>query len=430
MVFNRPGRPNLYLAVPTRTGSVRRSTGTANKTIARMMARMLEEIGPSGRRDWEMLEAVVANRLTLGALFDAWRMNNVENLRARLADEDLTVHIPVWRAWLTDQVRPQSADRYVAHLRTLMPEGRAFLRSDFTGPAVTKWLASRTALVQKRRPSSKQSRRRENPPPRPVSGSSKRKYLAAVRSFAAYLRELGILTVNPARDVSAPRAAPPRCEFLDLQDATRVVEGAQAPYRAIFALAYGAGLEVSAILALVDADVSPQAREVRARGTKWWTRDRIARVADWAWPYVEAHLKTVLPGERLFRGIDRWKASNVHRERLRALGLPLLRLHDARHHFAVRWVRAGVPAELVARQLGHRDATMVLKVYGRFAPQRIERDRWEAIAAKMDEELAGECTNECTETEKALEPESPSAWEDDSRGGTRTLDPGIMSAVL
>jgi hypothetical protein len=49
-------------------------------------------------------------------------------------------------------------------------------------------------------------------------------------------------------------------------------------------------------------------------------------------------------------------------------------------------------------------------------------DRWEAIAAKMDEELARECTGD----EKALEPSDPSACDGDSRGGTRTLDPGIM----
>ncbi len=93
--------------------------------------------------------------------------------------------------------------------------------------------------------------------------------------------------------------------------------------------------------------------------------------------------------------------------------------------------RAGTPLELVARQLGHRDVVMVARVYGRFSPNRQERDRWEAIAAALDAEKSLEqCTNACTTNEKALERKRPSAWEDDSRGGTRTLDPGIMSAVL
>lgn len=37
----------------------------------------------------------------------------------------------------------------------------------------------------------------------------------------------------------------------------RLVERSALPYRAIFALAYGAGLEVSAILSLVDVDGEP-----------------------------------------------------------------------------------------------------------------------------------------------------------------------------
>jgi integrase len=48
--------------------------------------------------------------------------------------------------------------------------------------------------------------------------------------------------------------------------------------------------------------------------------------------------------------------------------------------------RTGAPFELIARQLGHRDVTMVAKVYGRFKPDTEERDRWERIAAARDAE--------------------------------------------
>jgi integrase len=211
----------------------------------------------------------------------------------------------------------------------------------------------------------------------------------------------------------------------------RVIEGAPQPYRAIFALAYGAGIEVSAILSLVDTDVDPAARQVRARGTKAWTRDRIARVADWSWPFVAEHLAGVMPGERVFRGINRFQASETHRERLRALGLTGYRLHDARHHWAVRMARSGAPFELIARQLGHRDVTMVAKVYGRFKPDSEERDRWERIAAARDaEKWPLRVATDVAGTEKVDEGEAVTDWRESSRGGTRTRDPGIMSAVL
>ena len=77
--------------------------------------------------------------------------------------------------------------------------------------------------------------------------------------------------------------------------------------------------------------------------------------------------------------------SDAHWRRLRVLGLED-KLHDARHHWAVRMARAGAPFELIARQLGHRKVAMVAKVYGRFKPDTEERDRWEKIAAGRDAE--------------------------------------------
>jgi integrase len=198
-------------------------------------------------------------------------------------------------------------------------------------------------------------------------------------------------------------------------------------------------LEISAILGLIESDLDAASRQVRGRGTKASTRDRICRVADWAWPFVEKHWTGLLPGERAFRGVDRWQAGDVHRERLRALGLEGYRLHDARHHWAVRMARAGAPFELIARQLGHRDVAMVAKVYGRFKPDTEERDRWERLATARDaEKWAGRgakgVASRSGDAQTSHEESPATPWEreasDDSRGGTRTRDPGIMSAVL
>ena len=431
MVYRRRGRPTYYLKLPTRTGWIQRSTGTSDRATAKAIERMLVDLGPKGKRAWDLLDDVAEDRLTLGELYDAWSNDDLAGLRARRVDVDLAGEVAGWQAWLRDRVAPETATHYLAHLRTLIPEGSAFWRSALTGPAVARWLATRTGLVQKRPKRTKGSRRRPDPEPRPVSASTKRRYLAAVQSFAAYLLEVGVLSTNPVRDVSAPPPAAPRCQFLELPDVRRVVEGAPEPFPAIYALAYGAGLEISAILSLVEADIDSQARQVRARGTKVWTRDRIARVADWAWPWVEAHLKTVLPGERIFRGVNRWEAGHVHRERLRALGLEGYRLHDARHHWAVRMARAGAPFELIARQLGHRDVAMVAKVYGRFKPDTEERDRWERVATSRDQEKWHRpASTEGANAEKSGEVDTVSDWGESSRGGTRTRDPGIMSAVL
>ncbi len=105
-------------------------------------------------------------------------------------------------------------------------------------------------------------------------------------------------------------------------------------------------------------------------------------------------------------------------------------------------MRSGWPAELIARQCGHRDSTLVLKVYGRFRPTSEELDHWEKKAAAFDEQMfqrtgtirgtgvaASTPIVDRYETQKALTPweSTPSA---NSWGETRTPDPGIMSAVL
>jgi integrase len=89
----------------------------------------------------------------------------------------------------------------------------------------------------------------------------------------------------------------------------------------------------------------------------------------------------------LFPGLNRWSASDAHRDACKALGADFAdyRMHDARHSYAVRAIRAGAPLEHVARQLGHADTQMVVKVYGRYKPNESERREWERIAALQDE---------------------------------------------
>lgn len=102
MVYRRKHRRTWDLAVPTRTGWIKRSTGTTDRATARAMERMLALLGPSGARAWDLLDAVVAKQLSLGALFDAYRNADLDGLRAQLTDVDLAAHVSGWEAWLTD----------------------------------------------------------------------------------------------------------------------------------------------------------------------------------------------------------------------------------------------------------------------------------------------------------------------------------------
>jgi hypothetical protein len=73
---------------------------------------------------------------------------------------------------------------------------------------------------------------------------------------------------------------------------------------------------------------------------------------------------------------------------------------------------------------------LVLRIYGRFMPSQQERDKWERICDAQDKESAAACTIPCTAPRNDMSQPQSSDWLTDSRGGTRTRDPGIMSAVL
>jgi site-specific recombinase XerD len=86
---------------------------------------------------------------------------------------------------------------------------------------------------------------------------------------------------------------------------TCVRRPADSERRALFAVLYGTGIEVGTALRLTRADVWDASREIRAAGTKTHTRDRVAVVADWAWPIIADYVRRILPTAPLFPA--KWK---------------------------------------------------------------------------------------------------------------------------
>lgn len=325
------------------------------------MSRMIDDLGPKGKRAWEFLSEVTEGSLSLPELFDSYSRDSLDLLRDKLNDIDLEPYVELWLRVLASNRSPDTRDHYRLYARSLIPQGKRFPRSALTHERLVTWLASR-----------------------PVGKSTKRKYHAALSSLCEHLKGVGVLQRNPMREVKAPPQGDARMRYLDQHDVERLVAALPRPYNVLSALLHASGIEVSVALGLKRRDFDTVRREVRAKGTKTKHRDRHAKVAEWAWPMVERHIALLTPNAPAFPGINRWTASDKHREACVALDIEDYQLKDSRHTYAVRAIRAGAPFEVVAKQLGHANTTMAVKVYARFRPTEKEMTEWERIAAIQD----------------------------------------------
>jgi site-specific recombinase XerD len=125
-----------------------------------------------------------------------------------------------------------------------------------------------------------------------------RKVHSSWSQFFAYCTDIKALyPANPMAKVNRPGVQSSPIRYYELDVVEQIVAYQPTPERrALFALLYGTGIEVSTALALTRSDVREATKEIRAAGTKAHSRDRVCRVADWAWEAVWGHCRTVFPG--------------------------------------------------------------------------------------------------------------------------------------
>lgn len=377
MVFRRSGARTFAFQARLPNGRYKQLQSGAPFTAAgKALATRIEAMWSSlalEYRAWDLLEPVLtAHRgeraARLGRLYDLWcstRYRPVE-MRRLLADVDVEPYVEPYLLAHSRGVGAGSAAHVRLYLRTLIPKGRPCPVSSVTAG----WLTARLAEYE--------------------GGRSTRRFVASAWSgFFAHLTDIhGLFPANPMRRVTRPTIKRAPVALYELATVQRII-GAQpsAERRALFTLLYATGIEISTALRLTRADVWDASQEINAAGTKTHTRHRVASVADWAWPMISTYVKSRLPAARLFpaswtpEGVSAWH----HRTCKVALKLdPVLRLHAARHHWAVTNLRAGVPVAVVQHQLGHASASMTLTTYGAFLPSSADRELWRGKVAESE----------------------------------------------
>lgn len=376
MVYRREGRPSLYFEAKTRHGWKQLCTHTHDKKLAQRIEHMWGEL--AGRhRAWDLLEPVLAQPKRIGALYDRWTdtRHDVEQMRRLAADKNVEPFVAEWNAVMKTQVGADWTAHALVHVRAFFPAGVERLTSECT----PDWLTTTLSAYPGRR-------------------NTRRKVHASLSVFFDYLTVTKrLFPANPMALVDRPKQEFTLPVFYDAMTVKRIVTWQPTPERkAVMALVYGAGADVTPAVEVERDDVNAATKEVRIRGTKTAFRDRVVRVSDAMWPTFWAHAKTVLIG-RIFPGMDRWTVSDWHRQavgegvkdthgKVVEKGLKLakkLPLRKARHHFAVRLLESGASIRVVSEQLGTDERT-VLKHYGPWITSSEDRARAEKMAGQHE----------------------------------------------
>lgn len=378
MVYRVSGGKAYVFQALTPTGAyVQLGSGAKDRGVAKDIAYMWEKL--ASKRAWDLLTPVLNAKRRgrvrqLLALYDLWvkTEGQIEAVRQLKKDRDIEPLVDEWKKWYAGEVEEDTLDHAVVHVRWLLPEGSPWLVSQVT----TEWLTERLTSYEGKR-------------------NTRRKVHSSWSGFFGYLTQVHKLwPKNPIDDVPRPTAEESPIRFYEIDEVERIVKWQPTEQRrALYALFYGSAVEASIPEQLTRRDFDPATKSVRAAGTKTSTRDRVSRIADWAWPIVWAYVKTFLPDAQPWAGIDRHTASKWHRatvgwdeETRTGLNLPKTHtLHCCRDHWAVRAIRGGGAIQVVATQLGHSDPNLVLKKYGRFRPDAVDRDHMEQQATANDE---------------------------------------------
>lgn len=201
-----------------------------------------------------------------------------------------------------------------------------------------------------------------------VGSRSIARALSAIKSFARYLEQEGVITIDALNMVRPPKLAKTLPKALTIAEAKRSVtainEIEDEPWvaardSAVLSLCYGAGLRIAEALAITRADLVTQSLRVTGKGGKTRLVPLIAPVQKAIESYLALLPFVITPNEPIFRGTKGGVLSpriiQLRAAQLRgALGLPPSATpHALRHSFATHLLGAGGDLRTIQELLGH-----------------------------------------------------------------------------
>ena len=207
--------------------------------------------------------------------------------------------------------------------------------------------------------------------------------LAAIRTFYRHLLERGEIAANPADLVSSPKKDAYLPHVLKPAEVAELLERipASSPLdlrdRAMFELAYAAGLRSEELVNLDTGSADPDAEQVRVEGKG--QRTRVVPAGEHAWRALDRYLARARPaldaGESdalfLSKSGRRLSTSDVRRRlklQARRVGISP---HTLRHSFATHLLEGGADLRTIQELLGHASISTT-QTYTRVESRRLK----------------------------------------------------------
>jgi integrase len=321
----------------------------------------------------------VAPKLTASEAFEQWWEIKADRLdtstRSNYRAEIDLVHVPYFGRWKLGAV---TVDAIAKLIRGLETEGLHFVDP--------------------------------SKPVRPLKPATITTYMRPLQGMLAHAVRRGWLTTNPfplltADDRPKPDDDEPPYEWSD-DDVERLLAASAAlaakpaaryDYTPVLSLALDTGMRQSELMGLVwgDVDLSEdvlhvrqqfgRSREVSAPKTKAGRR-RVPLVPSTVAMLRRHRLASKFSADTDYVFASKSGAPLQHRNLTRRgweaardlAGLPKMGIHQTRHCFASRAIAAGVPVQMLAEVLGHRDPSVTLKVYAHLFDRRRSEDAFRA----------------------------------------------------
>jgi integrase/recombinase XerC/integrase/recombinase XerD len=189
--------------------------------------------------------------------------------------------------------------------------------------------------------------------------------LAAIRTFYRHLLERRDIDANPADLVSSPKKDVYLPQVLKAAEIVALLERIPAATpldlrdRAMFELAYAAGLRAEELVSLEVADADPDAEQVRVEGKGG--RTRVVPAGEHAWRALDRYLTRARPALDscdsgalfLSKSGRRLSTSDVRRRLKLQARRAGISPHTLRHSFATHLLEGGADLRSIQELLGH-----------------------------------------------------------------------------